>query len=120
VTVLDAGGGNQCPVLAPIGNRTVDELTIAHVHRHGDDADAAERSFSLDPGFPTGASIDPSTGVFTFTPTEEQGPGTHTVVVRVTDSADPTCSDFETITITVNEVGGENQCRCSPRSATRR
>ena len=48
--------------------------------------------------------------MFSFTPTEDQGPGTHSATIRVTDSFDPACSDFETITITVNEVDGENQC----------
>jgi hypothetical protein len=112
VTVNDVGGGNTCPELAAIGNRTVDELTLLTFTATATDPDAGQTlTFSLDAGFPTGASIDPSTGVFTFTPTEEQGPGSYTVTVRVTDSADPTCSDFETITITVNEVGGGgNQC----------
>jgi hypothetical protein len=111
VTVLDAGGENQCPVLTPIGNQTVNELTLLTFTAVATDADAGQTlTFSLDPGFPTGAAIDPSTGVFTWTPTEDQGPGDHTVAVRVTDNADPTCSDFETITVTVNEVGGENAC----------
>ena len=48
--------------------------------------------------------------MFNFTPTEDQGPGSYTVTVRVSDSFDPACSDFETITVTVNEVGGENEC----------
>jgi hypothetical protein len=111
VTVLDAGGENQCPVLTPIGNQTVTELSLLTFTAVATDPDAGQTlTFSLDPGFPTGAAIDPSTGVFTWTPTVDQGPGDHTVVVRVTDDADPTCSDFETITITVNDAGGENAC----------
>ncbi|HET9252784.1 MAG TPA: putative Ig domain-containing protein [Candidatus Eisenbacteria bacterium] len=112
ITVNEVDGENQCPVLDPIGNRTVDELALLTFDANATDPDAGQTlTFSLDPGFPAGAVIDPGTGVFTFTPTEDQGPGTHSVTVRVTDSfAGTPCSDFETLTITVNEVDGENQC----------
>src|SRR4029434_5796393 len=54
-----------------------------------------------------GASIDPTTGVFTWTPTEAQGgnPNSQFVfTVRVTDNGTPALSDEEQITVTVNEV----------------
>ncbi|MEM3129373.1 MAG: Ig domain-containing protein, partial [Nitrososphaerales archaeon] len=60
-------------------------------------------TFSL-VGAPAGASINPSTGVFTWTPTEEQGPDAYTFDVVVTDNGDPNLSDSETITVTVDEV----------------
>jgi hypothetical protein len=111
VTVNEVDGENTCPVLAFIGDRTVDEFSLLTFTATATDPDAGQTlSFSLDAGAPTGAAIHPTTGVFTFTPTEEQGPGTYTVTVRVSDDADPACEDFETITITVNEVDGENQC----------
>src|SRR5205814_8891295 len=47
---------------------------------------------------------DPSTGVFTWTPSEAQGPVDHTVTVRATDDGAPVLSAFETITIHVREV----------------
>lgn len=61
-------------------------------------------TFSLDAGAPAGASINPNTGVFTWTPTELQGPGIYDITVRVTDNGSPALSDFETITVTVNET----------------
>jgi hypothetical protein len=111
VTVNDSGGGqNQCPVLNAIGNKTVTEGQLLTFTATATDPDAGQTlTFSLDPGFPTGTSINSSTGVFTWTPTLDQGPGTYSVTVRVTDSADPSCSDFETITVTVND-SGQNQC----------
>ena len=108
VTVNDSGGGNQCPVLSAIGNRTVTVGNLLTFTAAATDPDAGQTlTFSLDPGFPTGASINSSTGVFTFTPTADQA-GTQMVTVRVTDNADPSCSDFETISITVNPAAGNN------------
>ena len=46
-------------------------------------------------------TINASTGVFTWTPTEAQGPGSYTFDVIVSDG---TLTDSETITITVSEV----------------
>lgn len=53
---------------------------------------------------PSGASIT-AAGVFTWTPTEAQGPGTYTFDVVVSDGQGG--SDSETIQVTVNE--GTNQ-----------
>src|SRR5262249_33524615 len=61
-------------------------------------------TFSLDPGAPAGASIDPTTGVFSWTPSEGQGPGDYPVTVRVTDNGSPSLDDTETILITVGEA----------------
>lgn len=61
-------------------------------------------TFSLDAGAPTGASIHPITGAFSWTPTEAQGPGVYDITVRVTDNGSPALEDFETITVVVNET----------------
>src|SRR6185503_15172029 len=101
-------GGNNCPVLTAIGNKTVTVGNLLTFTATATDPDAGQTlTFSLDAGFPTGAIINSSTGVFAFTPTAGQA-GTQTATVRVTDSADPSCSDFETVTITVNPAG--NNC----------
>ncbi len=42
--------------------------------------------------------------MFTWTPTEAQGPGSYPVTVIVTDDGTPSLNDSETITVTVNEV----------------
>lgn len=90
------------PVLAPIGGQTVDEEVELSFTATASDPDAGQTlTFSLVDA-PTGATIDPVTGVFVWTPTEAQGPGSFNFDVRVTDSLD--VSDSETITVTVNEV----------------
>src|SRR5207249_83358 len=58
---------------------------------------------SLDPGAPTGATIDPNNGVFSWTPSEEQGPGVYPITVRVTDTGNPAKSAARTFTVTVND-----------------
>jgi Ca2+-binding RTX toxin-like protein len=97
--------GNQPPVLAPIGNKTVDELTQLRFTASATDPDlpAQALTFSL-VNAPAGASIVANTGAFTWTPTEAQGPGAYTFTVRVTDNGTPNLSDEEAITVTVNEV----------------
>jgi len=96
---------NTAPVLAAIGNRGVNEGSLLTFTATATDADAPAQTltFTLDAGAPAGASIT-SGGVFTFTPTEAQGPSNYVVTVRVTDNGPGAATDFETITVTVNEV----------------
>lgn len=61
-------------------------------------------TFSLDPGAPAGAMIDPETGVFTWTPTEIQGPRQHSITVRVADDGTPSLNASRTFVVSVNEV----------------
>ena len=53
---------------------------------------------------PAGATVGASSGVFTWTPTEAQGPGVYSMGVLVTDSGTPPQSDLESFSITVNET----------------
>ncbi|MBS0661392.1 MAG: putative Ig domain-containing protein, partial [Verrucomicrobia bacterium] len=94
------------PVLAAIPDQTVAEQTLLTFTASASDPDAGQTlTFSLAPGAPSGASIHPSTGVFTWTPTESQGPGTYNITVRVTDNAVlGALSDAKTFSVTVNEV----------------
>jgi hypothetical protein len=101
-----ASGGNTAPVLGAIGNKAVNEGSLLSFTATATDAEAPPQTltFSLDPGAPAGASINPGTGQFTWAPEEDQGPGVYSVTVRVTDSGSPLMSDSEAISITVNEV----------------
>ena len=97
---------NQAPVLAAIGNQSVDESALLSFTATATDADlpANTLTYSLDAVAPAGASIDPSAGLFTWTPTEAQGPGVYAVTIRVTDNGTPPLDDYETIHTTVAEV----------------
>ena len=100
---------NVAPVLDPVGDKTSDELTELTFTSTATDSNIGQiLSFSLDDGsvgsVPAGASISPTTGIFTWTPTESQGSGSYTFDVVVFDNGLPPLSDSETITVTVNEV----------------
>jgi len=96
----------QSPVLAAIGNQSVDEGNLLSFTAAATGADSPGNilTFSLDAGAPTGATIDPITGLFSWTPSEADGPGVFSVTVRVSDNGTPSLSDFETFDITVGEV----------------
>jgi len=96
---------NSPPVLTAIGNRTVNESNLLTFTATATDPQSPPQTltFTLDAGAPAGASITTG-GIFTWTPHETNGPGVFTVTVRVTDNGSPALNDFETITITVNEV----------------
>ena len=96
---------NTPPTLNPIANRVVDEGARLIFTATGSDAEstAAQLTFSLDPGAPAGATILPD-GRFRWRPTEAQGPGSYTIVVRVTDSGNPGLSETTSFKVTVNEV----------------
>src|SRR5262249_50608941 len=64
------------------------------------DIPANPLTFSL-VGAPAGAAINATTGVFTWTPAEDQGPGVYPFTVRVSDG---TVNVDAPITITVNDV----------------
>ena len=93
---------NRPPVLSAIGDQAVaEESELSFTASAGDpDLPANTLTFSLARA-PTGATIDAASGAFTWTPSEAQGPGSHTFDVCVSDGA---LLDCETITITVSEV----------------
>ncbi len=95
---------NTPPVLAPVLNQTVDELTLLTATLSATDGDLPAQSltYSLASG-PVGLTVSPL-GAVAWAPTEAQGPGNYPVVVRVTDNGTPPASSEASFSITVNEV----------------
>jgi hypothetical protein len=93
---------NVTPVLAAVGNNSVNEGALLSFTAAATDSDvpAQTLTFSLGAGAPAGASIT-SGGVFAWTPTEAQGPSTNSVTIQVSDG---TATANETIQIVVSEV----------------
>ncbi len=103
LNILSVGSTNVGPALAFIANQTNLELLTLVFTNTATDANGDALTFSLDPGAPGNAAIDPATGVFTWTPSESQGPGTSNITVRVTDNGSPPLSDAQTFSVTVLE-----------------
>ena len=97
---------NSAPELAAIGNKSVAQSATLTFTASASDADdpAQALSYSLDAGAPAGASIQASTGAFSWTPSTSQAAGVYPVTIRVTDNGSPAKSDFETIAITVTST----------------
>ncbi len=96
---------NTAPVLAPIGDFSVDVADTLTFTAHATDADdpANALTFSLQ-NAPSGASIDPVTGEFSWTPNAAHGGQTYTVTVMVSDDGSPVMTDTEITHITVVNV----------------
>jgi hypothetical protein len=96
---------NMAPIIDPIDDQVIDEGSQLEftVSAADEDLPSNDLIFSLDPGFPPGASITPE-GVFTWSPEEAQGPGNYEITVRVTDDGIPPLSDFDSFIVHVNEI----------------
>src|SRR6185369_310642 len=108
---------NVAPVLADVpASDTIDEEVPFTFTATATDHDvpANTLTFSLN-NAPDGASIDPNTGVFNWTPSEEQGPGVYTFDVIVSDGD---LTDTKTIELTVKEVNVAPVLADVPASAT--
>ena len=80
---------NQAPDLNDVPSavtiREEEEYTFTAT-ASDDNLPSGELFFALE-GAPDGAFIDEAAGAFTWTPTEEQGPGEYAFLVRVSDGA---------------------------------
>ncbi|KAA6439779.1 T9SS type A sorting domain-containing protein, partial [Dyadobacter flavalbus] len=92
---------NAAPVLAVIGSKTATAGQPLSFTASATDPDQGQsRTFAL-VNAPSGAAINASTGVFSWTPAAA---GTFTLTVKVTDNGSPALSDEETITVTVGNA----------------
>ncbi len=95
---------NHAPVFTPLAIQVVNEETLLLVTNLATDVDSPSNTltFSLVEA-PSGASLA-SNGVFSWTPTEAQGPSTNLISVRVTDNGMPNLSSTNFFTVMVNEI----------------
>jgi len=100
VIVLES---NTPPVMAPLTNATISEGTLLSFTVTATDGDLPAQSlrFSLGPGAPAGATIDPTNGLFRWRPTEFQGGTNYVISVIVTDSGVPPLSATQSFVVTV-------------------
>jgi uncharacterized repeat protein (TIGR01451 family) len=94
---------NHAAVLGNVPNFEVFEKNTLQFTNKAADIDPAQTlTFSLS-NAPAGASITSDTGIFTWTPTEAQGPGTNVLAVVVTDNGSPPLSSAQSFSIAVLE-----------------
>uniref|UniRef100_UPI00101AE36B putative Ig domain-containing protein n=1 Tax=Methanolobus psychrotolerans TaxID=1874706 RepID=UPI00101AE36B len=90
---------DRAPILDPIGNKEVDETELLSFTISATDSDIDDVTYSAN-DLPVGASLDASTGEFTWTP-DYNDSGVHVVDFIASSNG---LTDSETITITVNNV----------------
>lgn len=101
--VINHTGVNNAPVLNPIGNQTVNEGQTLQFTLSATDPDGNNLTYSA-ANLPPGASFDPQTATFTWTPGFNQAGNYPNVEFTVTDDGDPMELDVELITITVGDI----------------
>jgi len=92
------------PVLPPQADQTVNELTLLVVTNRASDGDipALPLTYQLvDP--PAGASID-TNGIITWTPGDEQAPGTNLIETVVSDEGEPPLSATNRFIVVVADI----------------
>ena len=96
-------GPNTPPVLAAPGDQFVYLGQTLSFTLQASDADLPPQTltYSLDSGGLANATVDPTNGLFTWTPSPAQTPSTNVVGVRVTDNGVPPLSAEQLFTITV-------------------
>ena len=96
---------NRAPALADPGDHTVAEGSTLVVAAAATDPDLPANTLTYGlVAAPSGATINPSTGLITWTPGESQGPNVVTFTITVSDNGSPGLTDQETIAVTVQEV----------------
>ncbi len=101
ITVAEA---NIAPTIDPIGIKSVGEGNLLQFTVSAFDMDVPADSFEFTlAGAPAGAAITPS-GLFTWRPTEIQGPGTYHFDVVATDDGVPPKSRHADVTVVVTET----------------
>lgn len=108
ILIMPIMAAGTSPVLDPVGDQSAEEGAELAFTATASDDDEETLTFSLTAGpedaVPAGASIDPNTGEFTWTPDETQGGADYTFNVVVSDTSEPILTDEELITITVDET----------------
>jgi hypothetical protein len=98
--IFTANVTNSPPVLAPIGNKQINEGSTLQFTVTATDPDPEDTVTLSASGVPTNATFNPSNGVFSFSPNYNQS-GTYSVKFTASDGS---LTDTETITITVVNV----------------
>jgi hypothetical protein len=92
---------NRAPVLTHIPNPVVPAGVVVNFTAQASDPDNNTLTFSLDPGSPAGATVDPSTGAFSWNPPITGLSSVTPVTIRVTDNGVPPQSVAQVVNVEV-------------------
>ena len=97
-------GVNQAPTIDHLADRTADPGALLRFTATGADPEGTALTYSFDPGAPSGATIDPITGVFRWTPAADQASAVYRITVRVTDGGFPSLTDATEFSVAVSAL----------------
>ena len=104
IKVFTLEGDRRPPTLEAIADRTIDEGKTVSVQLVASDPDSAQNQLRYSAvRAPAGSSVDPATGLFTWTPNTFAGGLRFGIDVQVTDETG--LSDMKTFRVAVNDVG---------------
>ncbi len=94
---------NAAPTLTPVTDRIVNAGAVLTVTNVASDPDLPANllTYSLDPGAPVGAQIDPTNGVFTWLAPTATVFTTNTFTIRVLDNGSPALGDTNSFKVVV-------------------
>ena len=94
---------NSAPVLTHVADRTIHAGATLVLTNSASDSDLPTNTlaFSLGTNAPSGASIDPATGVFTWTPDDSFVNTINPITVQVTDNGVPPLGDSTSFNVSV-------------------
>jgi hypothetical protein len=102
VQISYLGASESAPVLFAIPDESIPEGTRVDLQATAlAPTTGASLTYSLAPGAPSGARIDPKFGVITWVPTT---PGPYQLTVRVANGTNPALITAQTFTVTVQDV----------------
>ena len=102
-TVADSNPNPVAPVLEAVEDQTVNELEPISIQLVANDSDSAQSQLRYEAlRAPVGSTLDPVTGLFTWTPNSAAGTRTFGIDVQVTDQTG--LSDVQTFRITVVDI----------------
>ena len=84
---------NHSPVLAPIAAQSIMEGVLWQLPLAASDVDGDTLTYHLVGAVPTGLTLNTTTGLLAWLPTESQAPGQYTLTVEVRDSGAPALID---------------------------
>jgi beta propeller repeat protein len=100
---ISVGNVNRPPVLSPIGNQTINEGQSLTIVITATDPDGEALTYSAN-NLPSGATFDPISQTFVWTPAYSQAGTYQNVEFTVTDNGNPAELDVELIEITVGNT----------------